>query len=430
MKKVTLVAFLAAMFAVVWGEAYQVNTLSTKQLGMAHTGAGLKLGAESMHFNPGGLGFLDSKVDASAGLSIIIPKVQFWNKNGHDMPENDPSTPMYFYAAGNIKQLVSLGLSFTTPYGNSASWDKNWDGAELIQDISLKVFALQPTVAFNIFNVVSIGAGPTINFGNFSLSKALIGKGMFPYPYNDISVASVKLSGDADVAVGYNVGILYDAIPDKLAFGVAYRSKVKAKVSKGQAELDYAIPPQMQPALPMQVRILDKKAFEASLPLPANMNIGVSFRPTEKLLFDFDLQWVNWAAYDSLSVIFDLENMGKSTQTFPKGYENTFAYRLGTQIALAENFDLRAGVYFDQTPVPDDFLNPETPSTNKLGVTAGGSFRPIPALSINAAFLYAHGFNREGSCPAPIENIAPNRKFSGGYKVQAFVPSFGLSYKF
>lgn len=35
-------------------EGYQVNTLSARQMGMGHTGTGMKLGAESQFFNPAG----------------------------------------------------------------------------------------------------------------------------------------------------------------------------------------------------------------------------------------------------------------------------------------------------------------------------------------------------------------------------------------
>ncbi|MDE7459746.1 MAG: outer membrane protein transport protein, partial [Paramuribaculum sp.] len=44
-------------------EGYQVNTLSAKQLGMGHVGVAMKLGAESMLFNPAGLAFSDKTLD-------------------------------------------------------------------------------------------------------------------------------------------------------------------------------------------------------------------------------------------------------------------------------------------------------------------------------------------------------------------------------
>ena len=81
----------------------------------------------------------------------------------------------------------------------------------------------------------------------------------------------------------------------------------------------------------------------------------------------------------------------------PKKYKNSRIYRLGTQFAATNRLDLRLGAYFDETPVEDNYLNPETPSMNKLGITAGLSFRPLQSLSVDFAFSYVTGFGRDGS---------------------------------
>lgn len=56
MKKVIALACLSMLpMTYVAAEGYQVNAQSTKQAGMGHVGVAMKLGAESMHFNPAGL---------------------------------------------------------------------------------------------------------------------------------------------------------------------------------------------------------------------------------------------------------------------------------------------------------------------------------------------------------------------------------------
>ena len=65
-KKFSLVAVAILTSLASWAEGYQINTLSAKQLGMGHTGTALKLGAESMIFNPAGLGFSEKTLDISA----------------------------------------------------------------------------------------------------------------------------------------------------------------------------------------------------------------------------------------------------------------------------------------------------------------------------------------------------------------------------
>ena len=63
--------FVAATSLCVYAEGYQVNTLSARQNGMGHTGTALKLGAESMIFNPAGLGFSDKTLDLSGTVTGI-----------------------------------------------------------------------------------------------------------------------------------------------------------------------------------------------------------------------------------------------------------------------------------------------------------------------------------------------------------------------
>ena len=422
MKK-TLFAVLAAC-TLLSAESYQINTLSAKQLGMAHTGAGIKLGSESMHFNPGGLGFLDKTLDISAGATFIMPEVEFHGKKGKTV--NDKlGTPLYVYVASSITDWLSAGLSFTTPYGNSADYGKDWEGAGLLQDISLSVYALQPTMAFKVRDDISIGIGPAIYFGSFEQSKDL--------PLNPNLPMSVNISGDADVAVAANVGILYDLLPNTLALGVGYRSEAKMKVAKGKPKVSYAngnVEATVAgiPQLKGIVNSLEASKVKAELPLPANLNTGISFRPTEKLLLAFDWQMVFWKAYEKLAMDFGNPNFDKVSQ---KNYHNTDAYRFGAQYTVIDQLDVRLGVYYDETPVDDDYLTPESPSTNKLGTTIGFSFRPIPYLSIDASFLYSNGagsLGRDATSGSNPEKAGDG--LNGRYEVQALVPSVGVSFNF
>ena len=73
---------LASLFLVIGfnasAEGYQVNLQSSKQAGMGHAGAALKLGAESMHFNPAGLSFM--KENISKAVDAVSPTIGIHGK--------------------------------------------------------------------------------------------------------------------------------------------------------------------------------------------------------------------------------------------------------------------------------------------------------------------------------------------------------------
>ena len=62
-KRALAVAAVCAISLPAFAEGYQINSQSVRQWGMAHTGTALKLGAESMLFNPAGFAYMDSKFD-------------------------------------------------------------------------------------------------------------------------------------------------------------------------------------------------------------------------------------------------------------------------------------------------------------------------------------------------------------------------------
>lgn len=77
MKKISLLLSVILTAATAFAEGYQVNTLSARQSGMGHVGTGMKLGAESMHFNPAGMAFMDKTIDISVGVTAIAATAKY-----------------------------------------------------------------------------------------------------------------------------------------------------------------------------------------------------------------------------------------------------------------------------------------------------------------------------------------------------------------
>lgn len=484
MKKLFVTACLSVLsFTYAVAEGYQVNAQSTKQAGMGHVGTAMKLGAESMHFNPAGMAFMENDIHLSAGISGIFSKGKFTQGDYLERTDNTPSTPFYLYAGFKIYDFLAAGVSVTTPYGSAMDWGKDWKGAHLVQDISLKAFNIQPTVSWKITDRLSIGAGLMMEFGNIKLSRALIGPGqmnamaekLLPQltpvlqanpqwaglvntmvqdieKYRDASAASVNLRGDAGMRLGFNVGAMFD-VNDKITLGVSYRSKVTARVKEGDISLSYAnerdlkeilLPevnallqtiqtkyPQIQlPIKGIAVPPLDEGTFSAELPLPDNWNVGVTYRPTDRWTVSGEVQFVGWGAYKTLAIEFAPSSLSQYNLVAAKEYHNSRIYRAGAQFAATKRFDVRLGAYYDESPVKDDYLNPETPSMDKFGVTAGLSFRPLQSLSVDFAFSYVTGFGRDGSYTDKDLLTGQDRTFGGHYSIYALMPAIGVSYAF
>ena len=431
MKKLFLSLLASVTLSSAFAEGYQVNVLSTKQTGMGHVGTGMKLGAESMHFNPAGLVYLNGHMDMSVGISGIFSNARYKNGDYSAKTDNSVGTPVYAYVGYRIYDNLAAGISLTTPYGNSLKWPQAWKGAHLIQDITLKSYIIQPTLSYKILDNLSVGVGLQIAMGNVNLSRALLPVGalvpILGADYQDVVPVSATLDGKSKVKLGYHIGVMYD-VCDKVTLGLSYRSRVRMKVKEGTAELDYASE-KIKDLLDAtgQIPPLDKGTFHAQLPLPSNTTFGVSYRPTDRWELALDLQFVGWSAYDSLNVVFNEKVLKIEDIKAEKNYKNTMIYRIGAQYMATDRLDVRLGLYYDQSPIRKNNYNPETPGMGNIGISTGCSFEPYRNLQIDFAFLYIQGVSRHGSYP---DKYSPGGKFSGKYESNAVSASLGLAYRF
>lgn len=458
MKKIVLFAVAMGITTTAVAEGYQVNTLSTKQLGMGHTGVALKLGAESMLFNPAGTAFSDKTLDISASVSGVAPKATAILPDGSEWDTHAPvSTPLNVAASFRIYDGLQAGVAFYTPYGSGIEWLDNWPGAVLNQRCTLRAFTLQPTVAWRPLKGLSIGAGLMMTWGNVNLDKGLVAASSLDamlagleatgagaamgipagYRYGNTTPASVNLNGTAKMAFGVNVGVMYD-ITKQLTIGANFRSKMNMTVDAGTASVRYAdelATSLLQPSL----GIINQANFEASMPCPYVASFGLGYKPADRWTVALDAQLTGWKAYKSLDVVFLDDRLAAYDQHITKNYRNAWTFKAGAQFAATSRLDVRAGLMVDTTPVRDDHYNPETPGTTKINPSVGLSFRPVKGLSVDFALMYVAGLNaNDRTCTytdllaasQPALGLPVERTFTASYHIHAWTPSLGVSYAF
>lgn len=403
-----------------------------------------------MLFNPAGLSFMSGKVDASLGMTAIFSKVKYTNVAGDytAKTDNPMGTPIFGYFGFKVTEKFFAGVSITNPAGNSLYWPDNWKGSQLAQDISLKAFSVQPTISYKFSEKFSIGVGLMVDFGNFEMNKGLMPVGALaaylahpymPETYKDVirntvgvSPISLNIQGDAKLAVGFNIGILYSP-NDALSIGLSYRSKVMMKVKKGDASINYGTselsalfdlladshyPATYSPTIAGGMA-LDGQNFTAELPVPSNLNIGVAYKLSKNLLLSAELQYVGWKTYDTL--IFRFSSM---TSKSPKNFKNSMIYRIGGEYKACEKMTVRLGFIYDTTPIDKMLYSTETPGANKFSITCGLTYNLVKDLAIDLGFQYLNGEKTRGSSP----QSAPLTAFVGDYKSTAFLPALGLHF--
>lgn len=414
MKK-TLLTFLAATLfsGSVWASGYQVLLQSNRSTAMGNIGVGLRPDPSSINFNPGALAMIRGN-GIQVGANLIYSGIAYQPFESGQVyrTENPTGTPFHAFAAfGAEDSNLKFGLGIYTPYGSTVRWEDNWAGRFDLTQLSLQAIFVQPTVSYKISDQLSIGGGFIYSFGGVNLQRDIreIYLGGTEY-------GSAELDGRAR-GLGYNLGIYYEPT-EKFSVGINYRSRVNMKVNEGTATF------RKSPMIP-DSQIPSQTGFTSELPLPSHLALGFSFRPSDNFTIGADISRTGWGAYESLTFVYDDAVAGQTQTVNPRNYETSYAYRIGAEYAIVENFRLRAGTYFDETPVQDGYMTPESPDANTVGLTGGFGLNLGDNFIVDASFLYINKQQRDN----PINTEAGNLP-TGTYKSVAVIPGLSLTYKF
>ncbi len=403
-----LSASLLSVSEAAWAGGYQVNLQGQRQIGMGNTGVAFTNDASSIFFNPGAVARMP-KSGVVLGGSFIFSKVKYLSATTNTVHETESptGTPFALYAAYKINDKMAAGLGVYTPFGSSVKWTDGWEGRYALESIKLQAITVQPTFSYKINDMISVGAGLTYTFGSVALTRGV------PLTAADGSLSRVTLEGKGS-GIGFNLGVSAE-LNEKLSIGASYRSASAVGVQNGSAT--FTVPGSVASNFP-------NANFEASLPLPSVISLGAAYRPSEKLLVSAEVNYVGWSAYKELKFKYDTLIAGSSESVSKRNYKNAFIFKLGLEYAIKENLFVRAGTYFDQSPVPDGYMTAETPDSNTLGYSFGIGYKIGEAINIDASVLFVDRAKRE-NVAAPDANT-----LSGTFHAGAVIPGISVGINF
>ncbi|TYP75987.1 OmpP1/FadL family transporter [Aquimarina intermedia] len=419
MRKLLLLVLFVLVSSLTYAGGYRVSVQGQRAMAMGHAGVAVVNSAELVFFNPAGLVYLENKLNVSVGASGVFTDVIYQNEALGISSETDNSvgTPFNVYASYKVNDWMALGLGVYTPYGSEVIWPDDWSGSHLVNNIDLAAVYIQPVVSFKLSDYFSIGGGPifvtgSVNF-NRNLSRTLTDI--------DGNRSEVTIDDSGVNNWGWSVSAMFNP-SEKLRLGFSYRSEIILKAEDGEAVFEN-VP--NSPAVPASN---GTTTFDAELPLPAELTVGLAYEFCDKWLFAFDFNRQYWSVYESLDIDFKNTDANPDSKN-PRNYKDSSVYRFGLQYEATSKITLRAGYYRDESPVRPGYFAPETPRNDSDGFTGGLSFAITPKLAIDASFFYLRFEEVDASYDFNADTNGQAVPFEGTYKSSAFSPGLGLTYK-
>ena len=333
--------------------------------------------ASTVWFNPAGMSYLPMGHSFSVAGSVIQRSLEFKN-DGTRPYANNPRFPVggdsdgggtslipALYWSYAITPALRVGLGLSGPYGSETEYSDNYAGRFSAYYTKIDTIDINPSISYRFNDVISIGAGL-----NYTRTEVELKSKVSPTQQAIAAGFEIpaKVTGDDD-AWGWNIGAMFQFTP-ATRVGVTYRSTLNNTL---EGDLDAG-----GVATPLT----------AKLKQPDNASLALSQKFGDRLEILADATWTGWSSVQSL--VGNRSN-GSEAVRVDFNFEDTWRFGLGGKYQLNPEWNLRAGIAYDQTPVPNDQSRTLTvPDNDRLWLSFGARWQMNKAASLDMG--YAHIF--------------------------------------
>ena len=167
--------------------------------------------ASAIYYNPAGLTQLQG-TEISAGGYLWLPEYDFKGAAGKDNMTLTSAQPHLYAATDFGLKKWRFGLGANIPFGNVSEWGKTGPFVNITTKSSLAVLGASATVAYQINEHLSLGAGLNFYLGNTQLENLSLAPGG----------GNFRFKGHGE-AFGATAGVLWK-INEHHSLGAVYRS--------------------------------------------------------------------------------------------------------------------------------------------------------------------------------------------------------------
>lgn len=402
-----LALMLIALPGAAMAGAFALPEQSASGTGTAFAGAATSAeDASTIYYNPAGMTFL-GRPEVVNGIAAVFPDSHF--QNGASVPAfgQTPGSASvvldrtaylgYLYFSTPVGHDVWLGVGINSPFGLSTEYPGDWIGR--FQGVKSESSAptVNPAIAYRFGNGLSIAAGFDVQRFSAELTNAVNYTAIVAQAGGQLGIAlppvpnlegSARVKGH-DVGYGFNIGAIYE-FGNRARVGASYRSSISYRID-GDVSFDRPLAPSNLPA-PVQGAInqiiagsTPNGSVHVDLKTPPLVVLSAQFDATPQLTLMADAQWTGWDTIQEVRIVRD---SGQVLSDQPYGYHNTWRFAFGGRYRVDPQWALRAGVAFDESPVPDALRSVRLPDSDKTWIAVGAQWRPNEKVTVDVGYAY------------------------------------------
>ena len=376
MKIVAAAVLAAATGSSAMAAGFMLTEQSVTGLGRSYAGAGIVGDDNSaVWYNPAGMTLLSGTQFQAGGVMATLDFPLESTQSDYTDNGRKYSVPIpHMFFTSQLNDDMWFGFGLTVPYGMATEYKRDSELNHLGMNAEVKVFDLNPSLAWKINEKVSFGAGVSLQYATaqFEAAKSLAGTQLADKAYG-------RLNADS-LAWGFNMGVMWSPV-ETVRVGLAYRSAVNHQ-AKGKYRVGLGGGLMGSPSYRQHLMGHSDNAT-ADLTAPQTVLLTGTWEVTEDLRLSALIRWSDWSSFKSLdiksgSTIHASSDIGAYLVSQGSSVENrwddTWLFTLGADYQVNDEWTVRAGVGYENGAVDDEYRTAVIPDADRLWLSCGATW--------------------------------------------------------
>ncbi len=455
-----IVPIVAIASMVTWSSIAAASGFASSRFGGEH-GNPTESNPTALYYNPAGIALSDGVHLFGEGNVALRHATWDHAQSKYDVPE-PPGAAGANYGKASLTNVfgapalgatgkmgdLGFGVGVFVPFGGRGQWDKNdrfanltfpdaipgaavdgvqrWHGYEG----AITFLYLTAGVAYRL-GPLSIGVA-----GNFVLDgiKSKQAKAVAKSDNNMLEEArsEVDVSGKHG---SFGVGLLFEALPSRLFFGLSYQSAPGITDMKMKGTLTNA---DGTGSRTEDVNFTQK--------VPDVFRFGARFRPSADLELRLFGDFTRWSRFETQCIALEDRPCGVKQDGSPaagtgtvinlyRGWRDSFGIRGGLSRWFSPAVEVFVGLGFETAAVPDETLDPNLPDSHIVSGSLGGRFEMLERFWLTAGYAHLQYLSRDNTGKSILDDptVHPTtRRVDGGgkYAIWIGVVTLGVEKQF
>lgn len=382
---VALVTVTAIHGTYAYGAGYELKEYSADAMAAAYAGsAATSTDASYLAYNPASLASVENWDLSVSAVGIFPGSDAHYSAATTSLgnPTGGSLTPKSFIGDAPVPEFAirkrlsdrwAAGLVVTVPWGLSTDYPKNWAGRYYALKTQLLTLNAAPTVSYQVSPDLWLAGGLQIEYAKGFLTSA-IDLGTLGYLYSVPGSHPGQQDGVAKFSAdgwstGFNIGAIAK-VSESLTLGVSYRSELEHTL---KGPLSFVLDSQgIGAAIRQRTGLFTNTQARTDLSMPDLVSFGARDEISDHWTGLFEVDWTDWNKFRELRVV--PANPVQPDDVTAANWRNTLFVSAGAEYRSDERWSFRAGVAYDQSPVPNFTRGPRIPDADRIWVSTGVTY--------------------------------------------------------